>query len=70
VIEAQPEIVLLPGEPGPFSAQDADLFRALDIPAAHSGRIILIDGTLLTWHGTRLAYALRDLPVLFLKGAE
>jgi ABC-type Fe3+-hydroxamate transport system substrate-binding protein len=70
VIVAQPEVVLLPSEPYPFSEPDADWFRTLDIPAARSGRIILIDGTLLTWHGTRAAYALRDLPALFLKGSE
>jgi ABC-type Fe3+-hydroxamate transport system substrate-binding protein len=70
VVEAQPEIVLLPGGPYPFSEPDADIFRTLDIPAAHNGRIVLIDGTLLTWYGTRVVYALRDLPVLFLKGEE
>jgi ABC-type Fe3+-hydroxamate transport system substrate-binding protein len=70
VVEAQPEIVLLSGEPDPFSEPDADIFRTLDIPAAHNGRIVLIDGTLLTWYGTRVVYALRDLPVLFLKGEE
>jgi ABC-type Fe3+-hydroxamate transport system substrate-binding protein len=64
VIEAQPELVLLPDEPYPFSEDDALMFQALDIPAAHSGRVHLIDGSLLTWHGTRLAYALRDLPPL------
>jgi ABC-type Fe3+-hydroxamate transport system substrate-binding protein len=70
VVEAQPEIVLLPSEPYPFFEQDAETFLALDIPAAHHGRVYLIDGTLLTWHGTRVAYALRDLPALFLREAE
>lgn len=70
VIEAQPEMVLLAGGPYPFSEPDAALFRTLDIPAAYNGQIVLIDGTLLTWHGTRVAFALRDLPVLFLKGEE
>jgi ABC-type Fe3+-hydroxamate transport system substrate-binding protein len=70
VVEAQPEVVLLPGELYPFSEPDADIFRTLDIPAAHNGQIVLIDGTLLTWYGTRVVYALRDLPVLFLKGEE
>jgi ABC-type Fe3+-hydroxamate transport system substrate-binding protein len=64
MVEAQPEVVLLPDEPYPFSEEDAVVFRSLDIPAAHSGQIHLIDGSLLTWHGTRLAYALRDLPPL------
>lgn len=68
VIEAQPDIVLLPDGPYPFSDTDAEALRALDIPAAHHGRIHLIDGSLLTWHGTRVAYTLRDLPPLLMGG--
>ncbi|HML21780.1 MAG TPA: helical backbone metal receptor [Aggregatilinea sp.] len=66
VVAAQPELVLLPDEPYAFTAENADAIRALDIPAARSGRVHLIDGSLLTWHGTRAAYALRDLPALIL----
>lgn len=65
VVAAQPDMVILPDEPYLFSDADADELRALDIPAAHHGRIVHIDGSLLTWHGTRVAYALRDLPSLF-----
>jgi len=61
---AQPDIILLPDEPYPFSAQDANAFASLDCPAAHTGAIFPVDGALLTWHGTRLAYALQDLPRL------
>ncbi|NLX09373.1 MAG: ABC transporter substrate-binding protein [Chloroflexi bacterium] len=64
VIAARPEVVLLPDEPYAFAGDDVQLFREMDIPAAHDERIYLIDGSLLTWHGTRLAYALRDLPGL------
>lgn len=64
VVAQQPEVVLLPDEPYHFSDADAATFAALDIPAAHSGRISAVDGSLLTWHGTRLGYALRDLPPL------
>ena len=64
---AQPEIVVLSGAPFRFSDEDADLFDTLDRPPE---RVFVIDGTLLTWHGTRIAYALRDLPGLFLKEAE
>lgn len=66
VIDAQPEIVLLPDEPYPFTAADIETFARLDIPAAHTGQILLVDGSLLTWFGTRVAYALRDLPALFM----
>lgn len=64
VIDAQPDVVLLPDEPYAFDENDAELFWSLDIPAAHTGRIHRVDGSLLTWHGTRIAYALRDLPPL------
>jgi ABC-type Fe3+-hydroxamate transport system substrate-binding protein len=64
VIAAQPDIVLLPDEPYVFGQADADEIARLDIPAARNGQIHLVDGSLLTWHGTRIAYALRDLPPL------
>ena len=35
-----------------------------DTPAVHNGRVLLVDGSLITWHGTRLAIALRELPAL------
>ncbi len=64
VVEAQPELVLLPDEPYAFAQSDANGLATLDIPAAKNGQIMLVDGSLLTWHGTRIAYALRDLPPL------
>ena len=65
VFEAQPEIVLLPDEPFAFGEADAAEIAQLDIPAAHANSIYLVDGSLLTWHGTRIAYALRELPPIF-----
>jgi ABC-type Fe3+-hydroxamate transport system substrate-binding protein len=64
ITAAQPELVLLPDEPYSFTQADADEIAQLGIPAAANGQIHLVDGSLLTWHGTRLAYALRDLPPL------
>jgi ABC-type Fe3+-hydroxamate transport system substrate-binding protein len=65
LVAAQPDVILLPeGEGFPFGVDDANRLAALDIPAARRGHIHLIDGTLLTWPGTRIAYALRDLPAL------
>jgi ABC-type Fe3+-hydroxamate transport system substrate-binding protein len=65
-IEAkQPEAVLLPDEPYAFTEAHAKIFYALDIPAAKNGHIYTVDGSLLTWHGTRLAYALQELPPIF-----
>jgi ABC-type Fe3+-hydroxamate transport system substrate-binding protein len=64
VIAAQPELILLPSEPYEFTESDAAEYARLDIPAAKNGHIHCVDGSLLSWHGTRLAYALRDLPPL------
>jgi ABC-type Fe3+-hydroxamate transport system substrate-binding protein len=61
---AQPEVVLLPDEPYPFSAEDLEEFYELDIPAAHSDRIHLVDGKLLTWYGPRMASSLTQLSAL------
>lgn len=67
VLEAAPEVVLLPSEPFAFTPEDAVRFQALlaDTPAARNQRIHLVDGSLLTWHGTRLAKALAELPAYF-----
>jgi ABC-type Fe3+-hydroxamate transport system substrate-binding protein len=64
VVAAQPDVILLPSEPFPFTTEHVQLFSELDVPAARNKRIILVDGSLLTWHGTRIAYALNTLPEL------
>lgn len=61
---AQPDIILLPSEPFRFTEAHIPLFAALDVPAARNQRIILVDGSLLTWHGTRIGHALNTLPGL------
>lgn len=62
VTAAQPDVILLPSEPFAFSEAHVPVFAALDVPAAKTGQIHLIDGTLLTWHGTRMARAMNTLP--------
>ncbi|GAB4323363.1 MAG: helical backbone metal receptor [Phototrophicales bacterium] len=62
---AQPDVILLPTEPYQFTEADIPKFAALDVPAARNNRIHIVDGTYLTWHGTRIAYALNELPQLF-----
>lgn len=69
ILAVQPEVVLLPDEPDAAYEDDAALLAALDIPAARDNRIHRIDMTLLTWAGTRAAYALRDLPGLLMPGS-
>jgi ABC-type Fe3+-hydroxamate transport system substrate-binding protein len=64
VVQAQPDVILLPSEPFAFDETHIPLFKALDVPAAQQNRILLVDGSLLTWHGTRLAHALNMLPAL------
>lgn len=64
VIEAQPELIILPTEPYAFTEDDARAFYDLDVPAAKVGNIYLIDGSLITWHGTRMSHALDELPPL------
>jgi ABC-type Fe3+-hydroxamate transport system substrate-binding protein len=55
---AQPEVVLLPDEPYRFGpAEMAELVR-FDLPAARSGRIHLVDGTLVSWYGPRIPLAI------------
>lgn len=65
--EANPKLILLPDEPFKFTeAHRQELFSLLsDTHAARNGQIMLVDGSLITWHGTRLALALRELPALF-----
>jgi ABC-type Fe3+-hydroxamate transport system substrate-binding protein len=53
VVARAPEIVLLPDEPHPFTEQDANVFRALDIPAARSGAVVRMSGKDLCWYGAR-----------------
>lgn len=65
VVAAQPEIILLPSEPFAFDESHVREFAALDIPAARHGNIHLIDGSLITWHGTRMGRAMNELPPLF-----
>ena len=58
---AQPDVVLIPQQ---FDASAVQQLTELAIPAVHTGRMRRLDGTLLTWAGTRLAYALAEIPSL------
>ena len=48
-----PELVLLPDEPHPFTEQDADEFRKLDIPAARRDAVLRTSGKDLCWYGAQ-----------------
>ena len=66
VVQARPEVILLPSEPFSFSGTQIARMKDLlaETPAVQAGRVFAVDGTLLTWHGTRLGRALAELPSL------
>ncbi|MDD9828616.1 MAG: helical backbone metal receptor [Deltaproteobacteria bacterium] len=64
IVAAAPEVVLLPSEPYAFGPGDAAELRELPIPAARSGRIHLIDGTLVSWYGPRIGRSIETLCAL------
>lgn len=53
VVARAPDLVVLPDEPHPFSEEDADVFRALAIPAAKAGAVVRTGGKDLCWYGAR-----------------
>ena len=61
LVTRAPDLVLLPDEPHPFSEDDAARFRAMDLPAARSGRIVRLSGKDLCWYG---AWAIEGIPRL------
>jgi len=67
VLEAQPELILLPDEPYLFQDEDVqEIFRLLEkTPAVKHNKVYGIEGSLLTWHGTRLGKALVELTQYF-----
>jgi ABC-type Fe3+-hydroxamate transport system substrate-binding protein len=66
VAARRPAVIVLPDEPFRFrAAHRRDFEPYADVPAVRDGRILLVDGKPFTWHGPRLADALRTLPRLF-----
>jgi iron complex transport system substrate-binding protein len=67
-----PQVILLPGEPFPFTQQHlaalADLLP--ETAAVRTGRLHLVDGSLITWHGVRLGLALQELPKYFVTPSD
>lgn len=70
VIAVQPEVILLPDEPFAFGEEQARQVADLlsETPAVKNDCVFTIDGSLITWHGTRLARALRELPAILENG--
>lgn len=53
LVARAPDLVLLPDEPHPFSEEDAEVFRALAIPAASRGAVARTGGKDLCWYGVQ-----------------
>ena len=71
VAEQAPGLILLPSEPYPFSEPDLAAFDDFgEIPAVKNKNIRLVDGSLLTWHGIRVAKALAELPAIINPGGS
>ena len=66
ILAAQPEVILLPDEPYAYAPSDLARFREwfAETPAGQNNKIYTVDGSLVTWCGTRLALALNELPGL------
>lgn len=59
-----PELILLPDEPHPFSEEDAAVFRSGNTRAAKRDAIVKCDGKDLCWYGSRSVKALPRLTSL------
>lgn len=69
IVEAAPEVILLPDEPYRFTEDDLSDFTAHpQIPAVKEGRIHLIDGKLIAWYGPRIGPGLITLRELLSPG--
>jgi ABC-type hemin transport system substrate-binding protein len=67
---AQPDVILLPDEPYAFGARDVEELAALATPASASGRIHVLDGTLVSWYGPRIARAIEQISALLCSAAH
>lgn len=68
IVSARPELILLPSEPYPYTYQHAIEYRKLFLQKTAENFNISVrwlDGSLITWHGTRLAKALQELTEIF-----
>jgi len=67
VRETAPDMVILPSEPFSFTEEHHRQINQWlgDMPAVQNDRVVLVDGSLITWHGTRIARALQEFPSLF-----
>jgi len=70
VVALDPDVILLPDEPYAFGETDAVELLATDCAAARTGRVHLIDGTLVSWYGPRIAEAIQVLAGILARTSE
>lgn len=58
LVARDPDLILLPSEPHPFSEEDARIFAALPSPAGKARRVVFCDGKDLCWSGSRSVTAI------------
>lgn len=70
VAAAAPDCILLPSEPFSFDGRYIEEMAGLlaDTPAVREGRLLSVDGSLVTWYGTRTFKAVAELANLFVSG--
>jgi ABC-type Fe3+-hydroxamate transport system substrate-binding protein len=65
VAARRPDVIILPDEPFRFRPAHVGDFAAYrDVPAVAGARIHLVDGKPFSWHGPRIADALRTVPAV------
>jgi iron complex transport system substrate-binding protein len=68
VVAARPNLVVLPDEPYAFGEEDAAAIQQrLDARLGTQIRVLRVEGSLITWPGTRIARALSELSPEFLR---
>ena len=68
IIDSHPDVILLPDEPYPFGEKEAgSLIKQFRDSANIDLPILLFEGSLITWPGTRIARALSELAPEFTK---
>ncbi len=66
IVQADPELVILPDEPYEFGEGEGQWLKStLEKALSHPVEVVLVDGSLITWPGTRLGKALAGLSELF-----
>ena len=66
VASRRPQVIVLPDEPFRFRRAHVEDFAGYpEVPAVRDGRIHLVNGKPFSWHGARVAQALRTIPSLF-----